>query len=231
MENEFISTLLDTGDYCGRIFDFIDGEGGNDPKPKAWKKIPHAEWIPAQLLQYGLEINGCMTAWKSKDDGSGRPACTGRFDFKPLEVIYGNWHRELGLVDEPATSRMHHFKVVDLATSYLVVGLYHDEAQDAGLYVYEPGGGAAPYPLHLDLSGYVQLLAHSLGYAYWQLALLALLPDDGQNPAYRTYVELTAEFRHALSAWNPEFDYDTFVALYKERQLKNYTPSSELTGS
>lgn len=227
MENEFISTLLDTGDYCGRIFDFIDGEGGNDPKPKAWKKIPHAEWIPAQLMQYGLEINGCMTEWRSKNDGSGRPACTGRFDFQPLEDIYGDWQRELGLVDEPATSRLHHFKVVDLATSYLVVGLYHDQAQDAGLYLYEPGSGAAPYPLHLDLSGYVQLLSHSLGYSYWQLALL---PDDGKNPAYRTYPELTSEFRQAMSAWNPEFEYDTFAALYQQRQLKNYTPSSEQAG-
>jgi len=58
---------------------------------------------------------------------------------------------------------------------------------------------------------------------YWQIAVLALLPDDGRNPAYRINVEQTAELRRDLTAWWPGFDYDAFVARYHE--LKNCIPS------
>ncbi len=232
MKNEFVITLLNACDRSGELFVLTDSEGGTGPQPRAWAKIPHPEWIPAQVMQYGQELNGCLSEWHSPADDAGRPACEGRFEMMPLEDIYSDWSRELTLHHEPADSRLHAFKVVDLAYTEVCVGHYHDAAQDPGLYVFRPAEGEKPYPLHLDLRGYVQLLAQSLGYADWQLALLQLLPDDGVNPAHRLGTDFLAEFRQAMSAWNPDFNYDTFVALYQAMRLENYRPSGlQLSGT
>ena len=218
MENEFVMTLLDTGELCGQVFNYLDTESGGGPDEQAWAKIPHRDWIPAQVLQYGEELNGILFSWRSRADGSGRPECFGRVELLPLEEIYSDWSDELGLEALPADDRLHHFKPVDLTNQMVYVGLYHDDARDPGLYLYQPGEGEAPYPLHVDLRGYVRLLAHSMGYAYWPFVLLELLPNDGRNPAYQLE-PFTPDFRRDLEAWVPEFDYESFVALYHEVKL------------
>ncbi|RTQ46006.1 hypothetical protein EJV47_22875 [Hymenobacter gummosus] len=230
MFNEFIRILLDAGNRCGELFVLRESEGGSRPRPKAWAKIPHAEWIPQQVMDYGLQLNGCVVEWVSPDDDSGRPKAVGRFQLLTLDDIYSDWSKELGLHHEPADSRLHHFKVVDLAYTDVCVGLYHDEAQDPGLYVFRPASGEQPYPLYLDLLGYARLLTKSLGYQNWQIALLQLLPDDGINIGHRLEPEYP-ELREMMSAWVPEFDYEAFVAQYQELQLRNYTPSGLATSS
>jgi len=78
----------------------------------------------------------------------------------PLSELYGDWEGFLFLNHEPAESRLHQFKLVDTGQDPLLVGLYHDAAQDLGLYVYDPG--EPPYPLYLDLPGYIALLEYTL---------------------------------------------------------------------
>jgi hypothetical protein len=224
MENEFAIILLDTADACGELFDYLDTESGGGPDAAAWATLAHREWVPAQVWRYGQELNGILFSWRSRADGSGRPECFGRVELLPLEEIYRDWSEELGLKDVPADDRLHHFKPVDLTNQMVYVGLYHDQARDPGLYLYQPGEGEAPYPLHVDLRGYVRLLAQSMGHAYWPFVLLELLPDDGRNPAYQLD-PFTPDFRRDLEAWVPDFDYAAFVALYREVQLPGAPPA------
>lgn len=181
--------------------------------------LPHPEWIPAQLLDYARDSNGVHFEWSSPDDGSGRPKCWGCIWLQPITAIYGDWYEHIYFASTPADSRLRHFKVVDWCSPETCVGLYHDAHGDPGLYLYTPGNGDEPYPLHLDLRGYVQLLELSYGYHLWPMVLLAQLPDDGRNPAYHTATDHAAEFRRDLGAWLPWFDYEQFVALYQRVRL------------
>jgi len=182
------------------------------------EKLPHAEWIPEQLKAYAMDVNGHTIRWDSPEDGSGRPACTGDLNLLPIESIYNDW-KGIVYFDFTKDERLKDFKVVDSFQDETCVGLYHDEAQDPGLYFFEFSGGNAPYPLHLDLKGYLTMLTFTLGYTYWQLAVMSLLPDDGQNPAYRRSLNFTTEFRRDMKAWVPDFSWDAFVALYEQLRL------------
>lgn len=226
MTRDFSAKIVWAGTRIFRLFEITESHGGRfKTRKQVWEKLPHYDWIPAELKQYALEINGYMLAWKSREDGSGRPACRGRYELLPLEHIYADWkdHVYFGFPEEDP--RLACFKVVDLFAPEASVGLYHDAAQDPGLYYHQHGEGTVPYPLYLDLLGYLRLLEQSLGYHHWQLSLLALLPNDGRNPAYQTDPAFLGAFRRDLEAWDPEFDYDAFVALYHEVKLKDYTPS------
>jgi hypothetical protein len=211
---------------CQRYFDVKHvSDGPYRYDPAELDEVPHPEWIPAVVMEYGRETNGFFLKWTHTTAGEQYPDGTGAVQLAPLSDLYGDWQDYLMLSHEPAESRLHQFKLVDSAHDYLLVGLYHDAAQDPGLYIYNPDYGEPPYPLYLDLPGYIALLEHTLGYSYWQTAVLALLPADGRNPAYRSDVELTAELRRDLTAWGTGFDYEAFVARYHEVKLKNYIPS------
>ncbi|MDO7873783.1 hypothetical protein Q5H93_03495 [Hymenobacter sp. ASUV-10] len=232
-----IFLLLDVDDRVFELFTTTETLSDTKRNRKALAKIPHPEWIPAALRQYDKEVGVRRLGWKTPDDGSGRPACRGRYDFPPLEDIYGDWEGaayfdmpdEPGL--EPENPRLRDFKIVDIFVGEAGVGLYHDAAQDPGLYYLEFGNGDEPYPLHVDFAGYLQLLRHTMGYLYWPKVVLSLLPNDGRNPAYRTSVDRPEKFRRDMTAWVPEFDYDAFVACYHAVKLQNYTPSSESEGT
>lgn len=219
MNREIVNLILDTGDRAYQLFDITDSRPGRlKTRKRTWEQLPHYEWIPEQLKRYATETNGYMTEWQSRPDGSGRLMCRGRYELLPLEDIYGDWkdHVYFGFPEE--SPRLANFKVIDLFTAEACVGLYHDAQQDPGLYYHAVGEGTDPYPLHLDLLGYLKLLRLSLGYRYWQLALLETLPNDGRNPAYQLEA-ITPTFRRDMEAWVPEFDYAAFVALYHEVKL------------
>ncbi|GAB3825783.1 hypothetical protein GCM10028821_07140 [Hymenobacter jeollabukensis] len=144
----------------------------------------------------------------------------------PLRTTLRNWkeHIYFGWPEEPRRRRA--FKVVDFFTPEACVGFYHDAQLDPGLYFFELGEGGEPYPLYVDLKGYLTLLSYTLGYKYWQLALLQLLPPDERNPGFQSNLTFTDKFRRDLSAWVPEFDYNKFVTIYQQVKLRNYIPSA-----
>jgi len=219
MTREYIPLMIKVGRSVYKIFDISATDSYGRATKRSLEKLENAQWIPEHVRGYALDMNGQLLRWQSREDGSGRPACTGNVNLLPIESIYGDWE---GIVyfDFTKDERLKHFKVVDLFQDEACVGLYHDEAQDPGLYFFAFGEGLAPYPLHLDLKGYLTLLTCTLGYTYWPLAVLALRPDDGRNPAYRANLNFTQKFRRDMEAWVPEFKYDEFVALYEQVRLR-----------
>ncbi len=203
---------------CEHLFELREPAGGGLPIDEAAARasLPHPEWIPESVWAYARQLNGFSVSWQAATDAK----ASGIIWLLTLEDIFRDWEPEIGGWAGP---RMRAFKPVDMHNGYLLVGLFHDEAQDPGLYVYEPGEGE-PYPLYLDLPGYIALLSYSLGYQYWQAVLLELLPDDGRNPAHQTG-SVTPDFRRDLEALDPDFDYEALVALYHEVKLKSYRPS------
>jgi hypothetical protein len=188
-------------------------------------KLKHVEWIPEQFLACAREINGYTLQWESRPGHPERPACEGAIRLLPIRTMLRDWkgHVYFGWPEEPKRRRA--FKIVDFFVNEACVGFYHDAQCDPGLYFFELGEGVEPYPLHLDLKGYLTLLNHVMGYRYWQLAVLRQLPDDGRNPSYRSDPNFLDEFRRDLGAWVPEFKYEEFVVLYQQFKLRNYTPS------
>lgn len=210
--------VVDTSEACHEIFEMTETRFFPRATKKSWTKVPHREWVPAQLVTYAETVGGQRRVWRTPSDESGRPACVGGFNFLPVEEIYADWADSVYFGFPEENPRLSQFKPVDYCQPEAFVGLYHDEEKSPALYYYAPGEGQEPYPLQLDLEGYVQLLPYTLGYAHWQLALLELLPDDGRNPAHRL-APVTPALRRDLSAWYPDFDYDAFVARYHELRL------------
>ena len=203
---------------CEELFELQEPAGGGPPidEAAARAELPHPEWIPESVWRYARQMNGFSVAWEA-------PAveAAGYITLLTIADIFRSWEPE---IDVWAGPRMRAFKPVDMHNDILLVGLFHDEALDPGLYVYHFRDWSPPYPLYLDLPGYIALLRRSLGYSYWQNVVLELLPDDGENPAHQIK-SYTPEFRQAMKASDPEFDFDAFTALYHEVKLKNYTPS------
>jgi hypothetical protein len=224
---EYNNLIAGCGGRCVKYFTFISEEfSGRLKSPATLGKRLHPEWIPAQFIEYALENNGYSLTWRSRGDRPELPACYGSIRLLPIRTIFGDWkgHVYFGWPEEPARRRA--FKVVDAFVGEACVGLYHDEHRDPGLYYYAFGEGEEPHPLHVDLKGYLRLLNYTMGYEYWQLAILSLLPDDGRNPVYRSEDDFTSRFRLTMSAWVPDFSYDEFVALFEEVKLSSYTPSA-----
>ena len=199
MSREYIPLMIKVGRSVYKIFDITATDSYGRATKRSLEKLENAQWIPERVREYALDMNGHLLRWESREDGSGRSACTGDVNLLPIDQIYGDWE---GIVyfDFTENPRLRHFKIVDFFVNEACVGLYYDEQQDPGLYYLEHGEGLLPYPLHLDLKGYLTLLTCTLGYSYWQLAVLALLPDDGHNPAYRANLSFTEE---SAATWKP----------------------------
>jgi hypothetical protein len=214
---------------CHELFDVL--ESWNEPpvdEATMQTQLPHAEWIPASVWEYARAMNGLGLEWVAETDDSDDLGASGVIQLLPMEAIYRlhDWEAEIDSADR-SLERLRKFRPVDTYGETSLVGLFHDEAQDPGLYIFSRGEGLLPYPLGIDILGYIRLLKHTLGYSGWPLALVALLPTDDRNSAYRSNAHFTAEFRQQMTALVPEFDYEAFLACYDEVKIKNYTPSLE----
>jgi hypothetical protein len=208
---------------CEQLFELQEPAGGGPPVEDAAARasLPHPEWIPESVWAYARQMNGFSVMWQAAATDAVESEASGAIWLLAIESIFRDWEPEIGPWAGP---RMKAFKPVDMHNDYQMVGLFHDEAQDPGLYIYYFRDWHEPYPLYLDMPGYIALLKYSLGYQYWQNVALELLPDDGRNPAHQIE-SVTPAFRRDLEALDPGFDYDAFVALYHEVKLKDYTPS------
>ncbi len=180
---------------------------------KEWREMPHVEWIPEVMLDYGQRHNGFGVTWRTV----GQPSYYGSIHLLPLHVLYGgDWEGTVyhGTPDEDP--RLRTFKPVDLFAPDTCVGLYHDERADPELYYYE--FGEEPEPLGLTIAGYYQLLAMSLGFFHWQRALLELATLAPAAP-YVPYAHSARRFAEAMPALNPAFDLQAFAAAYQRLRL------------
>jgi hypothetical protein len=187
--------------------------------------LPHPEWIPESVWRYARAMNGLDIEWDRRN-GEGKIIGSGKIGLSKIEDIYAetDWAHDADLED-PAFARMRAFQPVDYYDEVSWAGLFHDEAQDPGLYMFISAEGMVPYPLHVDVEGYIALLEHTLGYGNWPWAILALLPDDGINPVYQYNLNYNATFRQRMQVLVPEFSYEAFVACYDRVRLRNYSPS------
>ena len=214
MAREYISIIYKIGQHISAHFEMIEARSYRGPTKGSWEGISHLDWIPVALKNFSLDVNGSLMRWQSPSDGTGRTACMGSIKLLPVEQIYSDWQ---GIVyfDFTENPRLRAFKIVDFFADEACVGLYHDAEQDPGLYFYDFERG--PYPLHLDVKGYLRLLEVTLGYSYWQRVVLDLLAGE-DSPKIR-------QFRQDMEAWVPEFDYNAFAALYHEVKLPSALPA------
>lgn len=219
MEYGYGYYLMDALWAADKLFELTASRTYRLATKKSWAKVPNREWVSTQVADFADTVGGRELSWRTPADDSGRPACAGGVNFLPVEEIYADWEGSVYFGFPEENPRLRQFKPVDYCQPEAFVGLYHDEAKSPALYYYAPGEGQEPYPLQLDLEGYVQLLPYTLGYEHWQLALLELLPDDDRNPAHRLE-SVTPALRRDLNAWYPDFDYDAFVARYQEVRMR-----------
>ncbi len=226
MSSSIATTLHRIQARCQQLFTatvYLSGEPVDEDSVRA--QLPHPEWIPESVWRYARAMNGLDIEWYQRD-AAGKILGTGKIGLHKLEDIYAapDWEHDVDW-DDPASARMRVFQPVDYYGEVSWAGLFHDEACDPGLYMFISAEGMMPYPLHLDLEGYLALLEHTLGYGDWPWAILALLPDDGINPIYQYNTDYTDEFRRRMQVLVPEFSYEAFVACYDRVRLRDYSPS------
>ena len=211
---------------CQQLFTVTTSRsGGPVDESHARAHLPHPEWIPESVWQYARAMNGLDIEWYQKNS-EGEVLGTGKIYLQKIEDIYTeqDWAHDVDLED-PAFARMRVFQPVDYYDEVSWAGLFHDDARDPGLYMFISAEGMVPYPLHVDVEGYIALLEHTLGYGNWPWAILALLPNDGKNPVYQYNLNYTDKFRQRMQVLVPGFSYEAFVACYDRVRLRNYSPS------
>ena len=226
MSNSVAAALHNIQAQCQQLFTITFlGSGAPVEESGARAQLPHPEWIPESVWRYAQAINGFNLEWLKRNNDT-KVIGTGKIELNKLEDIYAeqNWENDADLED-PAFARMRVFHPVDYYDEVSWAGLFHDEARDPGLYVFISAEGLVPYPLHVDLNGYIALLEHTLGYGNWPWAILALLPDDGMNPAHMYDLDFTDRFCQRMQILVPGFSYEAFVACYQRVRLRDYIPS------
>jgi hypothetical protein len=225
MNRDYFKLIADCTKRSDVLFQITEHDSNGPISEKGLLRLSHPEWIPEQFLDNARQNDGYTLQWETRPGHPERPACEGAVRLLPMRTMLRKWkgHIYFGWPEEPKRRRA--FKVVDFFVNEACVGFYHDAQRDPGLYFFQLGEGVEPYPLHLDLKGYLTLLNYTMGYRYWPLAALRQLPDDGRNPSYRSSLDFLDRFRRDLGAWVPEFTYEEFVALYQQLKLRDYTPS------
>ena len=185
-------------------------------------RIPHAEWVPYCMQEYGGDLNGRLLRWETRPGQV--PAVSGQINLLPLPEIYRDWEGMLYFdFDSPERrARFQTFKIVDFFANEACVGLYHDERADPALYLYTFED--EPEPLGVDIRGYLHLLTQSLGFPYWQYLLVELFQHRGQAQSFapqRGTVSgnMATEFVEGMSALLPTFNLAAFTALYEQVRL------------
>ena len=181
-------------------------------------QVPHLDWVPVALLEFLRLRNGVTVRWHLDNVTTGQ-RIEGKVDIRPIQHIYGDWKDIVYFGHEPAAwlARMQTFKIVDFFADEACVGLFHTPAKDPELHYYDFGSDTSP--LGVDFQGYLALLAHTLGYRYWQLLLLEL---DAPTPATRPWHPQrpqTQELVQGLQQYVPGFDLQAFVARYDAVRL------------
>ena len=208
MSREYFIALNEICKKIKQYFELSENRSYSRATDKSLNKLPHQERIPDQLRVMSKDIDGSTIRWHSPEDESNRSSCTGSINLLPIHKIYGDW-KGIVYFEFTENQRLQDFKIVDFFAEEACVGLYHDAEQDSGLYFYDFERG--PYPLHIDLKGYVQLLEMTLGYSYWQKVILDLV--SGEESA------TTRQFRQDMTAWVPKFSFQSFTALYEQVRL------------
>lgn len=188
-------------------------------------RIPHPEWVPYCMQEYGGDLNGWILRWQTREGQA--PAASGQIKLLSLPEIYRDWEGMLYFDFDSAERRAKFgtFKIVDFFADEACVGLYHDERADPALYLYTFED--EPEPLGVDIRGYLHLLTQSLGFSYWQYLLVELArPTAGarQRPfiPQRGTVSgnMAVEFVTAMSALLPDFNLEAFLQLYDQVRLR-----------
>lgn len=104
---------------------------------------------------------------------------------------------------------LYNFHVVDYHNNQHMIGIYSGAENDDSLYVYNTEDTER---LHLNLTGYVEMLVLSKGFEYWHQAIFEILRGE-EN-------EESCLFKEVMPQLFPGWSWETFVAKYEEVRLR-----------
>lgn len=186
------------------------------PKPARKEVAEYEAKLPPELAKFYQEANGLTLRWQAIDQQYSE--ATGSVNILPCRHLFDEtvWIIEPELLvinDDLAFANKANitgvFRRVDLFTDESSVGYFSDPQLGRQLYY---GYGHRFYAMKLDFAGYFRLLCAARAYLYWQHAILYTEYSYGKVEYERFRVQMPLLF--------PDFNWDTFLALYQELKLQ-----------
>jgi len=138
------------------------------------------------------------------------PQVKGKIKILPFKQVFGDWEGIVWFNNHPNDKGLRHFRILDFFSNEACVGFYDSEDKSRELfYLYF---GEKPISLSLDVEGYCQMLQKTFGYFYWQLAIIEIKTN-------KSGIE-SRDFKKYMPQLFQDFNYDEFVSLYHQIQIK-----------
>jgi hypothetical protein len=164
---------------------------------------------PQSVFSFHQEMNGLYIEWEGKRTKD--PDVKGSVKILSVKEILKDWKGVVYFDFTPDGDRIRKFHPIDFFIDEAAVGAFLNEAnqEDPVLYLFSFEG--EPVNLHLDMSGYVQMMTASKGFLYWQYTIIEIL-EGRENPVSRRFKE-----------WMPklfaEFNWDEYVTFFNELKI------------
>ena len=167
--------------------------------------------LPGTLAPFYAYRDGFLVKWNEKEGED--PDVFGSINIRPLADLFDGLLVELDPSVGYVINANHAqpisptgvFRPLDFFVDEACVGFFSDYGSKDELYYHD--FGISFYSLKTDFAGYVTLLAHSYGYAYWQQVIL--------NHEYGYRTDAAGRFKEDMPRLFPDFDYQAFIALYE----------------
>lgn len=160
---------------------------------------------PAGVFVLHQEMNGLTVEWEGKEVSD--PDVRGSVKILPTKEILKDWSGVVYFDFTPVNDRVRNFHPIDFFVDEATAGAFLNEPdrEDLSLYLYNFEG--EPTSLHLDMTGYVEMMLASKGFLYWQYAVLEIL-NSKENP-------VSKRFKEWMPKLFPDFNWADYVALYQ----------------
>lgn len=180
-------------------------KGITTPPPMNKKELERIAGIaPQSLFAFHREMNGLTVEWEPKK--SADPDVKGSVKLLPVEEILKEWKGIVYFDFTPEGERIRKFHPIDFFIDEAAAGAFLNEPkeEDRSFYLFHFEG--EPARLHLEMSGYIQMMIASKGFLYWQYAVIEIL-EQKENPVSR-------RFKEWMPQLFPEFSWDEYVSLF-----------------
>jgi hypothetical protein len=165
--------------------------------------------IPTSIFDFHQELNGLTIKWQIKEN---IPDVKGCVKILALKEILRDWKGVVYFDFTDDEDRIKYFHPIDFFIDEACVGAFLNEVdqQDSSLYLYDFGD--APVDLNLNMNGYIQMLAASKGFLYWQYAIIEIL-EDQENP-------VSQRFKEWMPKLFPGFSWQEYVQKYNQIKIQ-----------
>lgn len=159
--------------------------------------------VPRAAREFYAQVGAVRLEWQSRVHED--PDVAGRVNILPLDRVLQDWKGDIYFEEDATAGSRRFFRPFDFFVPEAAAGILIRGEPDEQVYLYTYDD--EPFPLGVDLAGYIELLLRARGFLYWQMIPVALALGRPSAEALR--------FRSAMPQLFPGFDPGEFERLYR----------------